>query len=390
MGNSSSFVAKPDAANGSFKKISNSPNDFWMNKRGFASHNQSSLRVTRLRSLVLAFGVVILLLAATLLMVLQNMKQAQTVREAANTPPPEAPPVEEVRAAKTDMVPVAAASVPHLVEILVAAQKIEKGTGIAPDMLKTIRVAEADVPEGALQSWQQAEILGKFSAQQIEANFPLTSTVLREDRQEQIIPFEIPSGYRAASIVLDPRANVEGFARPGTYVDVLWYDQKDEGRVITLLTGKKVLSLGGSIAGTVSDKAPQTAVGTVTLLVTKREAKVLELARNTGSLSLSLAGEGEDKDAEADLPVTLSDIIHKQDPQPPKQLRVDGVLEMVNPESGKSVKYVLSENGWVDTAAESTKEEVSGSPEVKKSWLGKQGNATLPEYARGLLLRNKQ
>ncbi len=234
------------------------------------------------------------------------------------------------------------------VQILVAKTRIPEGTQLREEMFGTLELSEDKVPQGAILASDKSKVAGRFAKYAFSANGPVDEDSLADTNRAALTPFHIPAGFRAVTITVDGRSGVEGFAKPGTFVDILWFfkERNGEEKVARLIPNAKILSVGGTTEGGQSKVLQGTA--TVTLLVSLADSKVLELARNVGALSLSLVGE-EDKDgASASLndPVTMRDIMRKanavQEEKP-----VDGIMKTVDPRTGQVQKFVLSDKGWV-------------------------------------------
>ena len=85
----------------------------------------------------------------------------------------------------------------------------------------------------------------------------------------------------------------------------------------------------------------------ITLLVTERDAKKIELARSNGEISLSLVGDSETNisNGEADV-VTMAHIIGKQAEGPKAEVANDGVMYTSDPRSGRQLRYILKSGKW--------------------------------------------
>ncbi len=100
-------------------------------------------------------------------------------------------------------------------------------------------------------------------------------------------------GFRAVTIGIENIGAVEGFARPGTLVDVYYRADADEDIpevTMTLLEYVEVLAVGTTaVQGqsvTLGNGSSQT--GSVTLSVTPEQAKALRVVEGHGSLTLAL------------------------------------------------------------------------------------------------------
>jgi Flp pilus assembly protein CpaB len=108
----------------------------------------------------------------------------------------------------------------------------------------------------------------------------------------------LDEGYRAVTIAIHDVGAVVGFARPGTYVDVLFRSVETEDRpevTITLLERVEVLAINRS---TLADRNVEFAEqGRVTLAVTPMQAKVLKVVEGRGEMSLALRNPKEELDS---------------------------------------------------------------------------------------------
>lgn len=113
----------------------------------------------------------------------------------------------------------------------------------------------------------------------------------------------LEAGYRAVTIPIEHISAVQGFARPGTFVDVLFRSRAEEERpevTITLLEKVKVLAVNKN---TLSEQSVELDKGgTVTMAVTPIQAKALKVVEGRGELSLTLRNPDDDLDF---LPVDL-------------------------------------------------------------------------------------
>lgn len=239
---------------------------------------------------------------------------------------------------------------PRTVEILVARKRIEPKTNLDEFFFETKTVAEELVPEGALLASDRGKLVGKFSKSVIPANMYILPEFLADKKPE--IPFHIPKGYRTASITINARTGVEGFAKPDTRVDIFWLhrDKNNVPQITTIVRAARILSVGGRTQ--ITGAAPMAGNSTTaTLLVTEREAKIIELARETGKLSLSLVSDEETQLMDIDGTVSLYDLLRgKNDPAETEETYVDGTFSTVDPKTGRRVEFYLNDNHW--TASE--------------------------------------
>lgn len=232
------------------------------------------------------------------------------------------------------------------VQVLVALKRIEEGTLLEDFMFEPRPFDANQVPAGAILAKDIASIRGKFAGTLINAYSPVVKENISDTQPITAIP--IPPGYRAITITVDAQSGVEGFARPGERVDVLWQYTDPQGRqkIATIVRFTRILSLGGNpSAGPPGERAPVAGPTTVTLLVTEQDAKKIGLAMNLGKLSLALVGAEPGFEPNADPGVTdINDIIGNKDIQSIDE-PTDGTMYTTGPD-GRQVKYVLRNGRW--------------------------------------------
>lgn len=265
-----------------------------------------------------------------------------------SAPPPEQQPGSDVAVATTTP------SSPT-VQILYASQRIEKDSALMPHMFTDQNVSPDQIPEGAILARDKATLVGKYSKGLISPGQPLRRDDVTDIQPISQVIKNIPPGYRAVTITVDRRSGVEGWAQPGTRVDVLlsYKDKQGALKVATIVGFSKILSVGG--ATSVDSAAPQQKgdTTTVTLLVVEVDAKRIELARGMGSLSLSLVGDVETGTSPrtAD-PIDITSLIQDKDNSPAAEPEPDGVMYAPDPTTGRNVKYVLRGRKWVKEDSE--------------------------------------
>lgn len=240
------------------------------------------------------------------------------------------------------------------VDVLVAQSRIEAGTQLQKALFTTRQWEPDQIPEGAVRLSEEELIVGKFVRDMIPANMPLMKESISDT--PPLSALNIPAGFRAVTIQVDSRSGVEGFAKPGSRVDVLFtfVDRDGKKKVATLARFIKVLSAGGAVAA--EGRVAIAGAIDISLLVTERDAKRIELARNVGALSLALVGGEEQGKARAEDPesVDLSDITGVRDKAPTEE-PAQGYMYMRDPKTGRQEKFLLKSGGrWVKEAAEAT------------------------------------
>ncbi|HUE12986.1 MAG TPA: Flp pilus assembly protein CpaB [Planctomycetaceae bacterium] len=180
-------------------------------------------------------------------------------------------------------------------EIPMALGTLEPGTQVTAAHLGTGPVrADAVEPETLLSG---RGLIGRVVRERIQAATPIRSGQLYQPGERP--PLAVEPGMRAVSVSCSHRGSfVGGLLQKGQSVDVYLTPHLDEtgdarfrgGLTITLLSGVRVLAVGGSseIGSTGTDS-----VDTVTLELTPEQANILILARAKGEIALSYNPDGK-------------------------------------------------------------------------------------------------
>jgi len=233
------------------------------------------------------------------------------------------------------------------IEVAVAQSRVEEGTRLEPFMFTFVPMEDSRIPMGAIRKQDVGQVSGKFAARLISPNVPLVLEDVTD--RPPINLLNIPPGYRAVTIQVDSRSGVEGFAKPNTRVDVLWtFTQDGKQKVATIVRFTKILSVAGvTSADQQANVQSQKGLTTVTLLVSEKDAKKIELARTLGALSLSLVGDQEESSKENDPDaITIADLTNSgvDAGKPQEDVSSDGVMYTTDPKTGRQIRYVLSKN----------------------------------------------
>jgi len=237
------------------------------------------------------------------------------------------------------------------VEVAVAQSRVEEGTRLEPFMFNFVRLDDSKVPMGAIRRQDLERVSGKFASRLISPNVPVVLEDVTDTPPINLL--NIPPGYRAVTITVDSRSGVEGFAKPNTRVDVLWtFTQDSKQKVATIVRFTKILSVAGvTSADRQANVQNQGGTTTVTLLVTEKDAKKIELARTLGTLSLSLVGDQEEASKEADPDaITIADLTNSgvETTQAQEEVSTDGVMYTTDPKTGRQIRYILNKNRkWI-------------------------------------------
>lgn len=161
---------------------------------------------------------------------------------------------------------------------------IAMGSTIKRDMLDSASIPSTYVVPGALRN--VSDIAGSRAIRFIGKGEPITASSIAGGKGAGALASRIPADLRAYSVVIADGTGGSADLRPGDRVDVL-STGGEPPTTTTLLTGRLVLSIGVP-AGTDSDVQGAAAPGSLTLLVSPREAELLAQASSSGEISVSL------------------------------------------------------------------------------------------------------
>ncbi len=221
-------------------------------------------------------------------------------------------------------------------------RRLEAGTRVTAADFRVERMPAAIAPIGGVSDVELSELQGSYLTKLLAPGMPLLRTDLSQLPPSSSLP--IPKGFRASTIVVDQREGVDGFTEPNARVDVLWsYTERGAPKVATLVHFAKVLSVAGN-----PNQQGRTAVSgpvPVTLLVSKVDAKRIELARTVGKLSLSLLGQDAIEDDTDPGTVGIPQLTNEpvaEEAQP----EFSGVAIVTDPITGRQMRFVSDGKRW--------------------------------------------
>jgi pilus assembly protein CpaB len=187
------------------------------------------------------------------------------------------------------------------VEVLIASHDLPAMSVVDSGAVTLKKVPKSQVPANALLN--SVQVVGKVITDRMLEKQVFTKNCFAREGTGVYLASAVPPGKRAMSITLTDWSGMAGLLYPGSVVDVLVSfkslgDVKvDEMMATTLLQGLQVLAIGSqSIAqDQFQDKetgalAARGQINTrmVTLLVDPKQAEILQLAMQNGSISLSM------------------------------------------------------------------------------------------------------
>lgn len=219
----------------------------------------------------------------------------------------------------------------EMVEVLVPIQSIEPGVKLEPSLFRKESRPKQGLSRRVIRDFE--EIKGTYARSIVASDTPLLSDYITTVRPTSVITPEIPEGYRAVTIRVDAQSAVEGWARPGARVDVVWTTKhRGQQAVITIVQNAKILSAEQITESQATQPGKAMAVpSTVTLLAAVEDAKKIQLAKSTGSLSLTLRGDSDLGKSDPAGAITLDDLLGNrprdvaQDPDIEGTVRIGGI-----------------------------------------------------------------
>jgi pilus assembly protein CpaB len=224
------------------------------------------------------------------------------------------------------------ASGPDTVPVVVAAVDVPRGGTITADLVTVKDFPRGMAPAGSLSKLEQA--IDRAVAYRLVKDEPVLDAKLIAKGAGRGLAAQVPRGMRAVTVQTPNVASgLAGFVQPGDRVDVL-LTVTDQGGAIdtgggsttTLLQRVEILAVDQKMDAPADNKLDPKDLRSVTLLVTPRQANLLDLGQNKGTLHLALRNL-DDKQSEDIPPATLADLRFRR--EKPWDERAKGVLEVL-------------------------------------------------------------
>ena len=198
----------------------------------------------------------------------------------------------------------------ELVDIYLAARKLEYGEPILKKDVRLIRFPKIAVPKGAFMTeeelFPEGEDEPRRALRTMEMKEPILEVKVTGPGEEAGLTSQLERGMRAFAIKVDVSSGVSGFLRPGDHVDVYWTGKvggnnaRTEGNSVgdvtkLIETGVKLIAVDQKANG---DLSGAILARTVTVAARPQQVAALAQAQATGRLSLSLVGVKDDTVAE--------------------------------------------------------------------------------------------
>lgn len=225
-------------------------------------------------------------------------------------------------------------------DVLIVNQDIQAGEKLDRSMFREEKRPGDIVPSDYVSSFSQLD--NKYAKINLKSGNPVTINDIMERKPINTITANIPEGYRAVTINVNVTSSVEGWARAGAHVDIVWNTTiNDKPSAVVIIQNVKILSAERQIEA--NPEAGQVAVpSTVTLLVLAEDATKIHLAETTGKLSLQLRGDNQDGSIQKMNMLTIDDLLERQNKD--KNKKYSAVVRMKG-KNGKVQKWGLEDDG---------------------------------------------
>lgn len=201
----------------------------------------------------------------------------------------------------------------RVAKVVVAKENVTAGAPLKATDLTVAKVDEKMAPMGALSS--PDELVGRVARAPLIKGQPVTEAMLAPRGSAVGLTAIVPEGMRAVTLEINEVSGVAGLLSVGCRVDVVSTFPGENGQMLskTIVQNLQVIAVGKKYAASGQAAAQQMAkekdgggeaneregavARNVTLLVTPRQAEVIDLAAHTGAPRLVLRGSnGKDDD----------------------------------------------------------------------------------------------
>ena len=188
--------------------------------------------------------------------------------------------------------------------VLVADRDLPLGSFVKQNQLRWQTWPDDDLPDNYLvkSEFKESDLYGSVVRRSFTAGEPITQDRLIKPGERGFLAAVLQPGFRAVSIPISAASGIAGLVFPGDRVDILLTHtlQQIEGEKSTdrrasetVLTNVRVLALDQKVDDQ-NDK-PKLAK-TATLEVTPKQAEIMAVVRELGSLSFALRSIAKDED----------------------------------------------------------------------------------------------
>lgn len=197
-----------------------------------------------------------------------------------------------------------------VIGVVVATKELPAGRELLPEDLTLKRLPVDSLPSGSFRTVQ--ELAGRTTLQPLVKGQAVIEPLLAPTGAKGGLTALIPAGHRAMTLEVNEFSGVAGMLQPGARVDVVAVlrDRKDQQSARTILQNLEVRAVGRNInpVTAVEGAPPPPVSNNVTLLVTPRQAQILNLATQNARPWLVLRNSLDKELPETEL-VTLAELM---------------------------------------------------------------------------------
>jgi Flp pilus assembly protein CpaB len=216
-------------------------------------------------------------------------------------------------------------------EIIVPVETVQVGSSLQPSMFRIEHRPDDQVTGDMIRSYD--ELKGFYAKGVLIKNQPILKAALTNRQPIHVLTAMLPKNYRAIALQVEKPLidNVDGWAQPGTDVDVVWVTNVFGKEVASILAGPaRVLAANKATEWTPAKKdGGANKLATVTLLLSTRDAIRVTLAAMHGKITLGLRGLADDRPNDAIRPI--SSVV--DEPVPPQPAQKTHTVKVVDPAS---------------------------------------------------------
>lgn len=189
-------------------------------------------------------------------------------------------------------------SEPQSVVVPTAAMDLQPGQTLTINEIALLPISPQRFPDSRYAKVQYMRSADQISGRRLRKALKKGDAFVPEDfyassAGPQIVE-RLQPGYRAVTVPIENVGAVQGFAGPGSLVDVLFRSRPEGDRpevTLTLLERVEVLAVDANVVPGQQVAIEAGGTGTVTLAVTPQQAKILKVVESRGELSLTLRGD---------------------------------------------------------------------------------------------------
>jgi len=205
------------------------------------------------------------------------------------------------------------------VEVIVPVDTLQVGTAFQPAMFRKDRLAEDLLSGDMVRSFD--DLKGMYAKGVLVKGQPILKGSLTNRQPVHVLTAALPRNYRAVALLVERPLldNVDGWAQPGTDVDLVWLTSALGKETATVLAGPvRVLASNRATEGNNSRQTGSDKLVTVTLLLSVRDSMRIALASQHGKITLGLRGQGDRRPNESSKPISslINEVARPDAPKP--------------------------------------------------------------------------